>query len=505
MRRMLILIASLTLVVCGLCAGAATWVWNASALDTAGRVAFVNRLAVPPLAPSRLDGEGRRVFDLHAAAGVYDFGGRTAPTWGFNGTYLGPTLRAARGERVAVNVHNGLTEATTVHWHGMHLPAAMDGSPHQAVEPGRTWSPTWTVDQPAATLWYHPHPHGETATHVYRGLAGMFILDDPTTGTDLPHRYGIDDVPLIVQDRRFGRDGLDEEPRPFTDDIGFLGDTVVVNGTVAPYFDVTTERVRLRLLNASNARAYGFGLADDREFAMVASDGGWLPAPYRTTRLTLAPGERAEIVVDLRAGERVVLRSSPPDLGLNPIGRRFVGGADTLDILELRAAATLVPGPPLPGRLADLPAADATATVQHRTFRLAGHAINGKRMDMSRVDATVAPGSQEVWQVVNGDGAPHSFHVHGVDFRLLTADGRTPPPELAGWKDTLFLRPDVRYEILVDLPRYADPHVPYMFHCHVLEHEDRGMMGQFLVVDSVVGPGGTDPGLGASPHGGPHT
>ena len=156
----------------------------------------------------------------------------------------------------------------------------------------------------------------------------------------------------------------------------------------------------------------------------------------------------------------------------------------------------------MPGRLADPPAADPTASVQERSFRLAGHAINGRRMDMSRMDATVAPGSREVWQVVNGDGAPHSFHVHGVSFRLLTADGRTPPPELAGWKDTLFLRPDVRYEIVVDMPRFADPHVPYMFHCHVLEPEDRGMMGQFLVVDSavdsvvdsVVDPGG-------SPHG----
>jgi FtsP/CotA-like multicopper oxidase with cupredoxin domain len=500
MRRILILIVSLTLVVCGLCAGAGTWVWNAATLDTAGRVAFVNRLAVPPLAPSHRDGDGRRVFDLHAAQGVHDFGGRTASTWGFNGTYLGPTLRAARGERVAVNVHNGLTASTTVHWHGMHLPSAMDGGPHQMVEPGRAWSPTWTVDQPAATLWYHPHPHGETATHVYRGLAGMFIIDDPAAGTELPNRYGIDDVPVIVQDRRFGPDGLDEEPLAFTDDIGFLGDTVVVNGTVAPYLDVTTERVRLRLLNASNARAYGFGLTDDREFAMVASDGGLLPAPYRTTRLTLAPGERAEIVVDLRAGERVVLRSSPPDLGLNPIGRRFVGGADTLDILELRAAATLAPSPPLPGRLGRMPAMDASASVQQRTFRLAGHAINGKRMDMSRMDATVAPGSREVWRVVNGDGAPHSFHVHGVDFRLLTADGRTPPPELAGWKDTLYLRPDVRYEILVDLPRYADPHVPYMFHCHVLEHEDRGMMGQFLVV----GPDGS-PHTPGPPHGDTHT
>jgi blue copper oxidase len=483
MRRILIVLLSVMLVVCGLCVGVAAWAWNATAVSTAGRVEFVNRLAVPPLAPARVDATGRRVFDLRAAAGTHDFGGRTAETWGFNGDYLGPTLRATRGERIAVDVRNDLTEATTVHWHGMHLPPTMDGSPHQMIRPGQTWSPTWTIDQPAATLWYHPHRHGETAPHVYRGLAGMFLVDDPAAEVDLPRRYGVDDIPVIVQDKRFGRGGRLNENDPAFSDVGILGDTVVVNGTIGPYLDVTTERIRLRLLNASNARGYGFGFADDREFAMVASDGGLLSAPYRTRALTLAPGERAEIVVAVRPGERAVLRSTPPDLGLNPIARRFVGGADTLDILELRAAATLAPSPAVPSRLADLPALDPSRAVARRAFRLAGHSINGRTMDMSRADATVTRATTEAWQVVNTDGSPHSFHVHGVGFRVLTMDGRPPPPDLAGWKDTLYLKPGVRYETLIDLPRHADPRTPYMFHCHVLTHEDRGMMGQFLVVE----------------------
>jgi FtsP/CotA-like multicopper oxidase with cupredoxin domain len=501
MRRILTVLLSLMLVVCGVCVGAATWAWNATATSTAGRVDFVNRLAVPPLAPSRVDSTGRRVFELRAAAGTHDFGGRTANTWGFNGDYLGPTLRATRGERIAVDVRNALTEATTVHWHGMHLPPTMDGGPHQVIPPGRLWSPTWTVDQPAATLWYHPHLHGETASHVYRGLAGLFLIDDPAAEVDLPGRYGVDDIPLIVQDKRFGRGGRLDEDDPAFSDVGMLGDTVVVNGTVGPYLDVTTERVRLRLLNASNARAYGFGFADDREFALVASDGGRLAAPYRTRRVTLSAGERAEIVVTLRPRERAVLRSTPPDLGLNPISRRFVGGADTLDILQLRAAATLTPSPAVPSRLADLPAPDPSRVVQRRTFRLAGHSINGRTMSMSRADATVTRGTTEAWQVVNGDGSLHSFHVHGVSFRVLTMDGRPPPPELAGWKDTLFLRPDVRYEVLIDLPRHADPHTPYMFHCHVLTHEDRGMMGQFLVVEPGSAGGPPHAGGGQGAHG----
>src|SRR5690606_35134294 len=146
---------------------------------------------------SHRDADGRRVFDLRAAAGRHRFRpGRPTPTWGINGPHLAPTLRAVRGETVLVRFRNDLPETTTLHWHGMHLPAAMDGGPHQPVEPGTTWSPTWTIDQPAATLWYHPHPHGRTAAHVYRGLTGMFILDEPEP-PQLPNRYGIDDIPVI--------------------------------------------------------------------------------------------------------------------------------------------------------------------------------------------------------------------------------------------------------------------------------------------------------------------
>ncbi|MFC7482675.1 multicopper oxidase family protein [Luedemannella flava] len=221
---------------------------------------------------------------------------------GFNGDYLGPTLRAKRGEEVVVNVHNRLTEATTVHWHGMHLPAEADGGPLRMVDAPGTWSPTWRINQPAATLWYHPHPHGSTANQTYQGLAGMFILDDPATDVAaLPHEYGVDDVPVIVQDKNFDGDHLKGRGGVFGA-IGILGDTVVVNGTAAAFLDVTTDRVRLRLLNASNARVYDFGFADNREYDLVGTDGGLLAAPVTTRRVMLSPGERAEIVVAVRPG-----------------------------------------------------------------------------------------------------------------------------------------------------------------------------------------------------------
>ena len=482
--RVLIVVLAGVLVLC--CGGAALagWAWTRTTIDTAGRVDFVHPLAVPPLAESHLDDRGRRVFDLRAQTGHRDFdqGGATS-TWGFNGDYLGPTLRAKRGEQVLVNVVNGLDEPTSVHWHGMHLPAAMDGGPHQEIHPGATWSPTWRIDQPAATLWYHPHPHGETEQHVYRGLAGMFILDDDqTSALPLPKRYGVDDIPVIVQDRRFGRNGQFDNGRGLGG-IGVLGDTLLVNGVVGPYLDVTTERVRLRLLNASNARTYDFGLSDDRGFALIGTDGGLLPAPYRTNRIRLSPGERAEIVVAVRPAERVTLRSFPSNEGLDPLNRRFTGAMDTLDVLELRAAGTLTPSPAVPERLVPMARIDPASAVTTREFRFAGHDINGESMEMDRIDAVVTRGTAEIWEVGREDGTPHSFHIHDVQFQVLSIAGREPPPELRGWKDTILLEAKRPVRLIARFDDYSDPNVPYMFHCHLLYHEDQGMMGQFVVVE----------------------
>ncbi|MFO7690819.1 MAG: multicopper oxidase domain-containing protein, partial [Cryobacterium sp.] len=178
-------------------------------ISTVGAVAFQTPLGIPPLAESTLDSNGDRVFELTAEEGSSEFtSGVQTATWGYNGSYLGPTLVAERGENVRVNVTNDLDEVTTVHWHGMHLPAVMDGGPHQVIDPGATWQPEWTIDQPAATLWYHPHPHEASEEQVERGLAGMFIVqDDAERALNLPRTYGVDDIPVIVQDRRFDSDG----------------------------------------------------------------------------------------------------------------------------------------------------------------------------------------------------------------------------------------------------------------------------------------------------------
>ncbi|GEM34831.1 multicopper oxidase [Nocardia neocaledoniensis NBRC 108232] len=484
LRRILFGACAFVLTLVCAIAGLVTWSWSTADVSTVGTTEFTRPLAVPPLAPSTVEADGTRVFDLDMRTGTTEFEPGTATeTWGFNGSYLGPTLRAARGERVRVRVRNQLPEASTVHWHGMHLPAEMDGGPHQMVDPGATWIPEWTVAQPASTLWYHPHPHGETEDHVRRGLAGMFLLDDDAANAlPLPDTYGVDDLPVIVQDVRLRRGQLDGGHGVFRD-VGFLGDRTMVNGTLAPYQEVGDELVRLRVLNASTARIYTFAFHDSRTFALIGTDGGLLPRPETLSAVQLSPGERAEIVVRVRPGERAVLRSERLDAGLDFWGNRFAGGDDRFDVLELRAAATLRPSPELPAALVAPSTPDGADAVRERAFDLTLSGINGAKMAMDRIDATVTRGTTERWVIRNVDGMPHNFHVHDVQFRVLDYAGAPPPPALTGPKDTLFLPPNTSATVALRFDGPADPDTPYMYHCHLLWHEDQGMMGQFVVVE----------------------
>ncbi|WP_156722986.1 multicopper oxidase family protein [Streptomyces apocyni] len=484
LKRVLITLGVVVGVLIAALGGGVAWLWTSADVSTVGKVSFRNELAIPPLADSTVEQDGTRVFDLRMQAGETEFkDGQQTPTWGFNGSYLGPTLRAERGEKVKVRIANGLDEASTVHWHGMHLPAKMDGGPHQMVRPGGTWTPDWKVDQPAATLWYHPHPHGATEKHVQRGLAGMFLLDDEKSARlPLPGTYGVDDIPVIVQDTKFDGAKFDHG-RGMMRSLGFLGDQTLVNGTLAPYQEVGDELVRLRLLNASTARTYAFGFSDSRQFALIGTDGGLLEAPVRMGgHLRLSPGERAEVVVRMEPGEKTVLRSFPQRLG-DAFNTRFGGGDDSFDILQLRAGDTLRPSPELPDMLGELEIPEGKDPARGRHFDLKLSGINGRKMDMGRIDEVVTRGTEEVWTVRNGNGMAHNFHVHDVQFRVLEMDGQAPPPELRGAKDTVFIPDGSTVKLAMRFDGPPDPDVPYMYHCHLLYHEDLGMMGQFVVVE----------------------
>ena len=455
--------------------------------------------------PERLEGS---VFDLNMRRGEREFlPCLLTPTKGYNGNFLGPTLVVRSGSNVTLNVTNNIGVTSTTHWHGMHVPAVMDGGPHQRIEPGETWTASFPVLNRAATYWYHPHPHASlgrgaifdpmgTGYQVYEGLAGMLIVEDGTSDTlPLPRSYGQDDIPLILQDRRFNDDGsLMHFPSDFnaaTDPALRKGGHFLVNGTEGPVLDVGAQVVRLRILNASNARVYNLGFSDNRTFHQVVSDGGFLAGPVPMFRLVLAPAERAEILVDLSAdeGRTLSLRSFNGGNGTTFVPFRLQDPWDSadFDLLEIRVgSATAGAVLTLPERLAvvaPIPESEARNAGSPRTFELNANpfGINGKRMDMSIIDARIRLGATEVWEITNPNNQAHPFHVHGDSFQILSRDGATPTANELGWKDVVLVRPFETVRIVKRFHDHGDPVNSYMFHCHILEHEDVGMMGQFVV------------------------
>ena len=444
-------------------------------------------LPIPPLDQGEMV-DGVRVFHLDAGEHqVNILPDKTSTAWGFNGGHLGPTLYMRRGDKVQMHVHNGLDTMTTIHWHGMKLPAKSDGGPHSRIDPGETWSPEWTVEQPAAMLWYHPHPHMETELHAYRGLAGgIVIADEQADKIDLPHDYGVDDIPVVVMDQKFNEDGsLNEDIDP---DLGMKGDTPTVNGITAPRFQATTRRLRLRILDAATMRFFNFAFSDGREFQLVATDSGLLDKPVTLTELRVSPGERNEIVVELKPGETVMFKAVPFSESMDVPQDEYAldfGLQDTFDLLEIAAADELSePAGPVPEVLnpqaARLP---EVAGAPQREFALNTFEINGRTMDMSRVDLAIDHDGPEVWTVTNENTDwIHNFHIHNSSFRILEVTGTDVPVPTQGWRDTVQLPPNATAKLAVVFGQYPDPEWAYMYHCHMLLHEDSGMMGQFVMV-----------------------
>jgi FtsP/CotA-like multicopper oxidase with cupredoxin domain len=456
-----------------------------------------------------------RLIEAHSSEPVtltlqktqHSFGGGAAvPALGISSSYLGPVVRVHSGETVSFRVENRLDEATTLHWHGLLVPSHLDGGPHNTIRPGAVWSPEIKISQPAATTWFHPHPHGHTARQVYSGLAGMMIVSDGADGDrGLPAAYGVDDLPLILQDKRFGRGGAPVYAPSMMDLMhGFQGDTLVVNGAVGPVARVPAGYVRLRLLNAANARIFDLRFADRRPFFVIAGDGGLLAEPAEVRSLVIAPGERYEVLASFADGRAVELLTASgaghgPGMMMPMMGAhsRRTGAAEALVRFEpdpaLKAAVTR-----LPRQLATPAALDAGSAVARRTFelspmmgmgmmhgRMGGPAhmmgISGRSFAMDRIDVTARLGTTESWQISAG-GMPmaHPFHIHGASFRIVSTDGRSPAAHAAGWKDVVLV--EEHAEILVRFDNPAPPRMPFMYHCHILEHEDHGMMGQLAVV-----------------------
>ena len=452
--------------------------------------------------PEVMDLAGGTVGELTAQLGKSQMlQGVSTETAGYSQAYSGPVIRVKRGETARLKLGNTIAEPVSVHWHGMFIDGDQDGGPHSPVNPNEVKDAVLDIDQPASTLWYHSHIMERTGAHVWYGLAGMLLVDDPDAAdSGLPSTYGEDDIPLVVQDRIFGSNGaLVYTPRGPSKMMGYRGSEILVNGAIRPEATVPAGLVRLRILNGSNARIYHFAFEDGRSFAQVGTDGGLLPAPASMNSLTLAPAERAEIIVDFSDGAAVRLLSGPDTNSMmgGMMGATASPQSDANGMFEVMSFAVntglIAKVTTLKNTLAGAPVPSFGEPVRRRSFRLdmmgaggmmsmmsggGGMAINGDSMDMSVINVQATRNETEIWEISAAE-MRHPFHVHGTAFQVLSNGGRRLDPAQVGLKDVVLI--DGKAEILIQFTRSADAATPYMYHCHILEHEDAGMMGQFTV------------------------
>lgn len=397
----------------------------------------------------------------------------------YNGHFPGPVINAWSGRRVVITQTNQLGVPTSVHLHGAHVPSSSDGGPMDLIAPGGgTKTYTYPNKQAHANLWFHDHAHHMESETVFRGLTGTYLLrDEVEARLGLPS--GKYDIPISVRDARFDDSGQ----FLFQMDDFFNRQVVLANGKAWPYFEVAARKYRFRIFNTANLRSFQFALADNSPFTLIGTDGGLLAAPYTTQSVLLSPGERADIVIDFSrypVGTELELKNiitqapgTPPDVS---------------QVLQFRVTRTEPDHSVVPAKLRTLPALPP-ATVE-RSFSLlmdessaepAWAYINGKEYDPDRIDTTIAYDTTEVWTVTNANKiAPHNFHIHLVQFRVLERNGvAVTEGAETGLKDTVFLRAGETVKLQATFTGYRGV---YLYHCHLFDHASMGMMAQMEVV-----------------------
>lgn len=446
--------------------------------------------------PDTLSGTTFNLNIKDTFAQIVNTGNQTI-TGGINGKIWGPTLFFNKGDVVRMNVKNGLNDSTTLHWHGMHLPAVMDGGPHQVIPPGSTWQPYWEVKNDAATYWYHPHLHEMTEEQITKGIGGLIIVrDEVESKLALPRTYGIDDIPLVLTDRDFNTSNQ------FT--VVPYGDSMMVNGTLRPQYTIPAQVVRFRILNGALERSYNLGFSDGRNFQVITSDGGLLAAPVSLTRYILHAGERIEILIDCSndLGKSVNLRAYNSTLPQNIAGgdlfpngpfANFLARKD-FDILRINMGSkTSNPITTIPTTLRTvntIPATDAkiTRSLTITDTNIVGNngvsfLINHKLFNINFNNYDLPLNNTEIWEITSTSNFGHPFHIHDVEFNILSSGGVAPAAAQAGWKDVVFVPARSTVKFIAKFDDYADSLHPFMYHCHISLHEDDGMMGQFVVTD----------------------
>lgn len=413
--------------------------------------------------------------------------------WGYNGLYPGPTIVATRNRTVSIRQTNNLPMAhgsggtgemahmlPAVHLHGAEVAPENDGHPNDGIEyGGGTRDYTYANQQRGCTLWYHDHTHGQTGERVLKGLAGMYLLRDPSVEAKLKLPSGAREIPLLIQDRSFAATGqfiysLDDA----TLEGGFLGDNILVNGVVQPFLAVDTALYRFRILNASNSRIYKLALSNGDPLVQIGTDGGLLQRPKELASIEIAPSERVDVILDFTKfpiGSRVVLEN------LN-------GTGSTAQIMRFDIAKRVKETKRIPAFLHPWEELPESESLILRNFNLARQTINGTLIwtingqaynPANPPLATPIVDSIEQWNFVNPTNHPHPMHLHLVQFQVININGVPQDASEFGWKDTIVVPPASEVTILARFSKYTGR---YVFHCHNLEHEDFAMMGEFEVL-----------------------
>ncbi len=494
---------------------------------------FVNPLPIPPLIEST-----RTDYHLNVIVTEHNFNPNGSDslntmirTFAFEDaanpgttTILGPSIAWQFGDSLAPQVSNMLPERTTCHWHGAHVPAYADGGPHQIIQPGQTWAPQFEVMDESATMWYHPHAMDITYDHVQMGLSGMIYVEDPigkdsalTAIHDLvPHEYGINDFPLIFQTKRFILDSTGTII--IKSQLGYKDNyTYLVNGIKDPFLEVPHGMVRFRVLNGDGKFTYNFGISDAPDFnpigfEMIATDAGYMDSSYTKDELFMAPGERTEWLFDFSAydpGDTLYVYNKISGLAPGMIGDSTTTEGYAVDRNLLRFIVGTDPAPPspidsFPINLQPLENPPLSAVSNHRTktfrrdkFMIDGQELNlfnidGQLMNLMVVNDVILVDSTELWTLDNTTNIAHPFHIHDIHFwvtEIIDANGvsldkASYPEYFAGPKDNVMVLPNWKLSFITTFADFGTEvrfDSCYMMHCHILPHEDRGMMGQFVV------------------------
>ncbi|RZF25003.1 multicopper oxidase CueO [Paraburkholderia sp. UYCP14C] len=483
------------------------------------------QLPIPPLVEPDAQGQ----INLNVQAGKSRIkGANLTATWGFNGALLGPALRLKRGSGTTILVHNRLPEAVAVHWHGVEVPGTADGGPQAPIDPGNTGMAQFVVDQPAATCWFHPHTHHVSGHQVAMGLAGLIVIEDAESrALNVPKKWGVDDIPVVLQDKRINSKGqIDYKLDVMSAAVGWFGNVMLTNGVVYPKHVAPRGWLRFRFLNGCNARSLRLAISDRRSMYVIGSDGGFLGEPVKVAELPILMGERFEVLVDATDGRPFDIVTLP----VRQMGMVLAPFDKELPVVRIEAVTELGAGR-LPDKLVAIPGIPSTEQMSQRTLQLsmdpnldmlgmdalmerygeqamagidmAGHGmamhdmgdmpsakdinlhsanfINGQSFDMRKPMFDVKRGQYERWIIsAEGDAMLHPFHIHGTQFRTISENGKPPADHRRGWKDTVNVE-GARSEVLVRFNQLAPPGRAYMAHCHLLEHEDTGMMTSFTV------------------------